>query len=78
VPLTGTRIAVLTLPSNGLTLPRNTLVACALLTLLRVPLLVTDQKTMKVELEMPLLLICEKKISGYVPQYMSCTKWSLF
>lgn len=28
------------------------------------PYFVTDQKTMKVELENPLILICEKKISG--------------
>ena len=28
------------------------------------PYFVTDQKTMKVELDNPLILICEKKISG--------------
>lgn len=28
------------------------------------PYFVTDQKTMKVELENPLILICEKRISG--------------
>ncbi len=28
------------------------------------PYFVTDQKTMKVELDAPLILICEKKISG--------------
>lgn len=30
------------------------------------PYFVTDQKTMKVELENPLILICEKRISGCV------------
>lgn len=30
------------------------------------PYFVTDQKTMKVELENPLILICEKRISGWV------------
>ena len=28
------------------------------------PYFITDQKTMKCELEAPLILICEKKISG--------------
>jgi chaperonin GroEL len=30
------------------------------------PYFVTDQKTMKCELEDPFVLICEKKISGWV------------
>ena len=29
------------------------------------PYFITDQKTMKCELENPLVLICEKKISGW-------------